>query len=367
MTSRREFIVSGAALALSTSGCAGRNPMGRQGAVVDVPAARPSDWQTASPDSQSVASSAIADVLQAGAGVQGLRSLLVLRNGVLIAERYYGGASASDVLAINSITKSVSSMLVGQALQRGTLPRLDAPLRTLIPEALAQVPGSAAAHVTLEQILSGRSGLAFDWTTQTRVLATAADPVRYALSLPPDTVTPPRWSYNDAAVSLVAPILARAQGADLATLAARDLFLPLGIQQYSWRRDRMGNPIAFGGLGLRTRDLMKLAWVMLDGGKWQGTVVLPPAWIVESTRRHGPSAWGVPPISSMGYGYLWFTGTLHGKQVVLGWGYGGQYALLVPELKLAVGTAATSPPFEQFLSQTRAVMALVARVVQAAA
>jgi CubicO group peptidase (beta-lactamase class C family) len=339
MTSRRQFVLSGAAMTVS-AGCAGTGPSpSSQPGIVNVPGARPSDWETAAPDSQGITAAAMSDVLEAGAQVRGLRSLLVVRNGVLIGERYYAGASASDVLAINSVTKSVCSMLVGQALQRRALPGLGAPVRSLIPEALAQVPGSAAADVMLEQILTGRSGVAFDWQTHTGALMSAPDPVRFVLGLPADPATPPGWTYNDAAVCLVAPILAHAQGMDLASLAARDLFAPLGIQRFWWLRDRMGNAFSFGGLGLRTRDLMKLAWVMLDGGKWQGASVLPPVWISESTRPRGPASWKVAPVSNIGYGYLWFTGTLHGKQIALGWRYGGQFALLVPELKLAVATA----------------------------
>jgi len=69
------------------------------------------------PKSQGLSPAALAEVLRAG--VPGLRSLLVARNGVLVGESYYAGASATDLLAINSVTKSVSSMLVGLALPKG--------------------------------------------------------------------------------------------------------------------------------------------------------------------------------------------------------------------------------------------------------
>ncbi len=66
-----------------------------------------------------------------------------------------------------------------------------------------------------------------------------------------------------------------------------------------------------------------------------------------------------------GYGLLWFTGRLHGQRVAWAWGYGGQFALLVPELKLAVATAATSPQPSALRQQTDAVMSLVGKMVQA--
>jgi CubicO group peptidase (beta-lactamase class C family) len=364
MTSRRGICLAAAASAISTgvftAGCVGP-------AIVSVRGARRSDWETASPTAHGMDSAALAATLRAGSEVSALRSLLVVRNGTLVGEAYYAGASVSDVLRVNSIAKSVCSMLVGQALQRGTLPGLSAPLSGLLPEAFAQVPGSAAADVTLEQILSGRTGLVYDWIKEDLALSSADDPVRYALSLPMDARKPPSWNYNNAAVGLIGSMLARAEGLDVAALAARDLFAPLGIEQFAWRRDRSGQPTAFGGLALRTRDLMKLAWTMLDGGRWQGAQVLPAAWATDSIRSRGPAGWGFASISNAGYGFLWFTGTLHGRGVAWGLGYGGQVMMLVPELKLAVGVAATSPPVDELAGQNRAIFDLVAKVVRSVA
>ena len=133
MKSRREWVVAGAATLLS-AGCSSSALLGRPAlpAIVEVPGARRSDWHTAPPDSQGMDAAALAAVLQSGAELRALRSLLVVRHGVLVAERYYAGASAADVLPVNSIAKSVSAMLVGQALQRGSLPGLAAPLSRLL-------------------------------------------------------------------------------------------------------------------------------------------------------------------------------------------------------------------------------------------
>lgn len=332
--------------------------------AAEVDGATPFEWPTAPPESQGLLP--VAEVLRDGAGVPGLRSLLVARNGVLVGERYYAGASATDLLAINSVTKSVSSMLVGLALRKGAITGLDEPVARLIPDAAAKAPGSAWAELTLAQILGGRTDLAFP-LSRGRELMNAPDLARFVLGLPAEVPVPSGWSYNDAAVALIAPILARAQGLDLAALAAPELFAPLGIERFNWVRDRQGSALAFGGLALRTRDLLKLAVLMLDGGQWRGASVLPAAWVAGSTQTRSPASWQVAPAESVGYGRLWFTGTLHGRRVVWGWGYGGQFALWVPELRLAVATAATSPPFPALKAQTDAVMTLIGRIVQAAA
>ena len=353
-TRRRLVVASGLVLA----GCSARGTHPSSGDVVSNGSVAAAEWTMAP-------SPALEPLLISGSDVAGLRSLLVVRDGVLIGERYYRGAAASDLLPINSVTKSISSMLVGLAVERGTL-ALDAPLERLLPEAVAQVPETQLADVTLEQILSGRSGSAFD-TFKATELVNASDPVRLALRLPRTQPPGTGWSYNDPVIGLLSPMLARAEGRDLGAIAVRDLFTPLGIERFAWRRDRQGQPLSYAGLALRTRDLAKLAWTMADGGAWRGKQVLPEQWVARSTTPHGPADWRLPPITNIGYGCLWFSGSLNGRDVVWGWGYGGQFGLWLQQLRLTVATAATSPPREQLAAQTNAIMALVARIVDAAA
>lgn len=349
MISRRNFVALGASLAA--------------GQAAGIEAA---DWEVGAPEAGGLRAGDVADTLHAAASIPGLRALLVAHRGVLVAERYYAGASADDLQPINSATKSVCSMLVGLALRDGRITSLDDTLAQLLPEATDEVPDSPARSVTLRQILSGRSGLAFDPMHFGR-LAAANPLARHVLGQPGVAVTPPGWSYNDAMVALIAPILARAQGADLAALASRDLFEPLGIRRFEWRRGRDGNPLVPAGLAMRPRDLLKLPASMLDGGRWQGRQLLPESWVAQSLTPQGPASWRAGNVADVGYGFLWFTGRLHGRRVAWAWGYGGQFALLAPELKLAVATAATSPPPSALKQQTDAVMSLVERMVQAAA
>jgi CubicO group peptidase (beta-lactamase class C family) len=280
-----------------------------------------------------------------------------------VGERYYGGASSHDLLAVNSVTKSITSILVGQALAQGKLKSLFQTVAELLPEQAARYPNAAAGAISLRQILNGTSGLAHDHRTQGQELLASDDPSAYTFGLEHDGRAPGSWSYNDAAVSLISPILERAQGMGLDELAKRDLFAPLGIEQWSWDVDKAGRSFSYRGLKLRTRDLAKVAWMVANGGQWNGMEVVPAAWLVESTRVHATGSWPVHPIGQSEYGYLWFTGKFSGKPIAWGWGYGGQFALTVPPLRLAVATAATAPRPQDLQSQTGAVMSLVAQVV----
>jgi CubicO group peptidase (beta-lactamase class C family) len=364
MRTRREFLLGSAAAAMIALG---QSTLAQTSApTVTATGAKLSDWERASPESQGMSAPAVAAALDAGNSLPGLRSVVAVRNGFVVAERYYAGATESDLRPINSVTKSISSMLVGLALERKTIASLAETVRRLVPDAVTKFANSPAANVTLEQILTGRSGLDFPWTRY-REIITAPDPVEFVLSLPAGSPAKSGWTYNDAMVSLLSPILARAENIELSALATRDLFIPLGIERFTWVRDQKGNAIPNAGLALRTRDLAKFAWLMLNEGMWQGVPVLPREWTIASIKTRGPADWQVAPITNVGYGYLWFTGTLHGYRVAWGFGYGGQCALLVPALKLAVATAAISPRPEELAVQSNAVTGLVGRLVQAAA
>ena len=358
MTTRRNIVLTGASL------CADR-VLGAAPPAADAAASSPEP-------APGLRESDLADTLKAGEALPGLRAVVVARQGRLVAERYYGEASAETLQPVNSATKSLCSMLVGLALGEGRgqgtppgIAGLHQTVAELLPQALADAPGSPAGPVTLLQLLSGRSGLAFD-PGRFFELAQARSLTAFVLGQPAVPVPAPGWSYNDALVSLLAPILARAQGADLATLAQRQLFGPMGIDRSEWRRDRDGQPLAAAGLALRPRDLLKLATLMLDGGRWQGVQLLPEAWVAESLQPRGPATWRAGPVEDVGYGLLWFTGRLHGQRVAWAWGYGGQFSLLAPGLGMTVATAATSPPPSALRAQTDGVMALVGRVLQAA-
>jgi CubicO group peptidase (beta-lactamase class C family) len=315
----------------------------------------------------SASASALAEVLDSARQVSALRAIAVMREGDLLGQRFYGGASASTLFPINSATKSVSSMLVGIALGQGRLRSLSQTMGELLPDAANAQPGSPAAGVTLRQVLTGTTGLAYDWTGQYRAVLAAPDPVQYAFQLARDGQPAGTWSYNDPMVGLLAPILERAHGMPLERVAQEGLFAPLGIDAFEWQRDRGGRAWSFGGLRLRIDDFLKLAWVMAAGGRWRGVPVVPADWTAESTRAQVAGAWPNPPLADSGYGFLWFTGRYKDVPVAWAWGYGAQFALLAPSLRLAVVTAAREPAPRQLAEQNAAVMTVIGRILDAVA
>lgn len=353
---RRRTTIAGGLSALTFTAAGGR-------------AADTGDWPAATPESQGVDKEALnslldpAKILDLSTPLHRLRSIVVIRNGFLIEERYYPDKSkVSTPRYIASVTKSISSVLVGIALAQGKIRSLDQTVGELLPDAAAKARTSAVNGVTLAQILTQTSGFPDDRQSDTRDL----EPRVLDIHLEP--ASPPVWRYSSAAVSLIAPILARAVGGTMEDFARAVLFSPLGIgdYDYDWRHDAVGNARSDSGLRLRARDLAKLCWVMADGGRWRGRQVVPAQWVVESTRRHIALGWHVGPMTDIDYGYLWFTGRMHGREAILAWGYGAQFALMVPSLNLAVVTLTDAAVPKELGKQNAEVMRLVAQIVSLA-
>ena len=355
-TSRREFVAESVAAVLGAL-----SPL-TSSAAAEIS----DDWVERKKDA-GIDGTAIRKILDDARSVTALRSIVVVKNGALVAEQYYGGMTASDLQAVNSVTKSVASMLVGIAIQQGKIRSLSEMVGTLLPAAAAKAPGGAALAITLEQILADTSGLVYDYQTGMPALEATADPVAFALNLPVDPQRVGKWVYNDAAISLLSPILVQAQGLPVDQLAQRDLFGPLGIERVAAAHDRTGNFMSYRGLRLRARDVAKIAAMMANDGRWGDKQIVPTQWVADSTRFHVPTTWSVAPMHKTGYGYLWFTGILSGHPVFWAWGFGAQFALVVPSLRLAVTTTANpNPALRDLVAQNNAVMTVVAQIVAVA-
>jgi CubicO group peptidase (beta-lactamase class C family) len=103
-----------------------------------------------------------------------------------------------------------------------------------------------------------------------------------------------------------------------------------------------------------------------DGGQWGGRSVVPASWLAESHASHVDLRLG-PDLTRGGYGYLWWTGTLGAQAVKLAWGFGGQLAILVPGMRMAVTTAAQwNIPLPDGTRNEDAILALVSKFIGAA-
>jgi CubicO group peptidase (beta-lactamase class C family) len=291
-----------------------------------------------------------------------IHGILVVRNDRLVFEEYWPGVDMEDIGLnpvqrpfgyntlhyVASVSKSITSALVGIALDRGLLGSVDDPLFWYFPEygELKTVENEA---VTLRHLLSFSSG--FDWNEHVygfddprdshfQMFATE-DPVRMLLSRPMVRAPGAAFHYNSGDTNLLGEIVRRESGAEtLVAFAHEVLFGPLQIESYTWGRFPLAPEVTFasGGAFLRPRDMAKLGALYLNGGVWNGQRVVPEAWVQASVieSMHFQGSYG----SVTGYGFNWWLGRSAFRDTAVEYfrasGWGGQEVFAFPELALVV-------------------------------
>ncbi|WP_084737906.1 serine hydrolase domain-containing protein [Cystobacter ferrugineus] len=283
-----------------------------------------------------------------------LHGVVVRVNGTVVAERHYHGADPQALHDIRSAGKSITSLLVGAALERGLLGALDAPIERGWPEAR----GSAVGRASLVDLLTMRSGLAAndeepDSPGNEDRMDAASDPVAFLLGVPSVDKPGTRYVYNSLTSYAVGLLLERATGKSLLAFAREALFEPLGIQRVDWASDVAGHTKGQGNLSLTTSDFARIGQMLLDGGRWRKRRILPSNWLETSMRPHVPIS-AVDPYADS-YGYFWYTKThrLKGGAVTVRFasGNGGNKLYLVPSRRMVV--AITSRAYGRGYGQRR--------------
>jgi len=287
-----------------------------------MPVAEP--WPTASPAEAGIdagALAAIAERVERGE-LRNVHSLLVVRGGKLVFERYFAGDDAvwgrslgrvsfgPDTLHdLRSVTKSVVGALVGIAHGDGALPDLDAPLASVLPEQSKGRERELAGR-TVRHALTMSAGLEWDelshpyWDPRNdeNGMWRSRDPVAYALARPVVAVPGTRFAYNGGLPTVLAAAVEKTTGMPIDRFARERLWCPLGITQVEWVRHGSGVFVAASGLRLRPRDMARFGWMMLDGGRFGGRQIVPADYARVSLEPQMSTA---NPIAE-NYGYLWW-------------------------------------------------------------
>jgi CubicO group peptidase (beta-lactamase class C family) len=326
-----------------------------------VPVTQSFDWPTSTPEAQGIDSPSLERAFQEAAELPFVFSILLVRHGFLVAERYFHGASTAQARSIHSVSKSLTSALVGIALREGYLQSLDQKLLDFFPEHGSADLDPRIGEITLRHLLTMKSGFAWsedaeDWEGYSG----SPDWIAYALNLPLEHPPGEVFSYATPNADLLAAVLAKATGRTTRQFAEATLFEPLGITVGRWDQDSQGHYAGGHDLYVTPRNLARFGYLYLNGGGIGDRQVVPQSWVEESTQPYFVSnvRWG--PLEGYGYGYQWWLATLAGRHGFFGLGFGGQYVIVVPTLDLVVVTSTNGDSWERSDPQERAILSLVA-------
>lgn len=341
---------------------------------ISIPAETGDGWAAASLEETGLAEQPLLDALSAiRQGTYGeIHGFVVAKDGKLVLEEYGRGrmydGSADDMFTpvmdfdrntlhiLHSVSKSVMSTIAGIAIRDGFIAGENESVLSWFPEHVNPAdPGKEG--ILLRHLMSMTSGLEWnEWDVPTMDFANndamryqrAADPSAYFLGK--ELVHEPgsTFYYNTAGFQMMGEVIRRATGMSLDDYAAQALFMPLGIENFEWPQFAHGPVYIVGDILLRPRDMARFGQLILQRGEWNGTQVVPAAW-VDSATAEAISVSHTGYKAYEGYGFHWWRKTFRvGSDSVTALcadGLAGQAIMVFPTLDMVV--VVTSGNYEQ--------------------
>ncbi len=243
-----------------------------------------------------------------------------------------------DLHSLQSVTKTIASVIIGTAVTRGDFPSINRPVLSFFDAAKIANVDERKQRMTVRNLLSMTSGI--DWNeslpyTDPRNSATAleasADWVKFVLDRPMALEPGSKFVYNSGASVLLAEVFRRATGTDIEEYAAQHLFAPLGIEHWFWKRTPTGLIDTEGGLYLEARDLAKIWYLFQHNGEWNGRQIVSPDWVKASVSPIIATS-AAPAAAQYGLSWWLYPNPRDGSKLVIsGSGFGGQLPMSVPE------------------------------------
>jgi len=282
-------------------------------------------------------------------------SFVVLHRGDLVHESYPGRFAGPEArFQLFSVTKSITSMLMGIAVEEGAV-------KDLADKAVVYcdwLRGSAYEDVTVEELLDMSSGVGDleDWTNPDSLInrfekaITGGGSLREVVAGAARTAPAgSRFNYTTVDTQVLGWVLEAATGRSLAEYASEKLWSRIGAERdaYYWlTRGRPRSAIAGGSLNTTTRDLARIGLLMARGGELRGERIVPEDWVERSRGRALPhlevGALGVSGYPHYGYAHQWWT--LGGdRRAYTAVGVHGQYLYVDPEAEVVIAKTSAWP------------------------
>jgi CubicO group peptidase (beta-lactamase class C family) len=262
----------------------------------------------------------------------GLKSLVVSKDGVIIKEAYFGAGGADKTHDVRSVTKTVTSLLVGIAIREGYIKSTDQTIGELLPN----VP-SDKAGIKIHDLLTMSGG--FSWNELGQVSEysnwiNSGNQVNYILNRTIAAQPGQVFVYNSAALHLLSVAVSHSSNMSTLNFAKKYLFDTLGLKVTYWEQDRQGYNNGAAGLNISPHDMIKIGELISNRGMYNGRQIVPSDWIDQTVKTQIST--NNAQLFGPGYGYGIWTGQNNKGNYAWANGYGGQFIVIVPNLKLVV-------------------------------
>ncbi len=276
-----------------------------------------------------------------------IHSLLISKNDTFILEKYFHGYDREQLHRLYSVTKSITSALIGIALSQEKIQSIDnGVLDSFTEYSNIENLDSKKNAITIEDLLTMSAGLTWDESSTSYEsaendalkLAGSSDWMKHMLDLPMKTQPGTEFVYNSGGTMLLSGIIGKATGMTAENFAQSYIFEFLGISSWNWRTGTYQITNTGWGLDLRPRDMLKFGELFLNNGTDNLVQIIPQNWISESTETK------ISAGSNHNYAYQWWrfsdTGSmgraLKTNDLFFAWGYGGQFIFVIPHLNTVV-------------------------------
>jgi len=345
-------------LLLTLSGCK-KNPS-------DPPIVTPvgDGWVTVSPESQGMDSQVLNQAFDQADQAGFIDGLLVIRNSLIIAERYFNSYDSSQTHNVMSVSKSFLSAITGLAIREGNLDSLDQRVLPFFPEYVTPDLDPEKLEITLRHLLTMRMGLDREQLNYFE-LYNSDNWIAATLAYPFVAAPGEEFHYNTFGTHLLSAQITRAADTTTLAFAQTHLFEPLGITVDAWQQDPQGYYFGGNSMHFTPREMARFGLLYMNNGRKGDVQIVPTEWVtytLSPSTDWQNSTWGT--MTDIQYGCLWWLGKLSGYSAFMGIGHGGQFVICISSLNIVVvSTSNNQVDWDTADAQERAVLEIVSTYV----
>lgn len=284
---------------------------------------------------------------------EGVNSVIISKGNTVLYEKYFNGFTKDSIHDSRSSFKSITSLLIGIAIDKGFIKSVNQNIYEFFPENQSLKTDLLKSKITIKDLLEMRSGIDCEEFNETKIceeeMSLSKDWVKFSLDIPMKIEPGKEWSYSSVNTMICSGIIAKATGMSVVEFAKKYLFEPLGILNYKWTIDPTGNAMTAGSFYILPADMLKIGQLIQKNGVWNDQQIVSEKWINLSTKcdiiipefsfmKSSRSKIGIPQPAY--YGFYWYRELLRTKNftenLLFASGNGGQYIFIIKDMGLTV-------------------------------